>query len=113
MKKKYLLILLIILMPSVLYGYESQYVNVYVRQDVFEARMDRLEAIIGEKLTQFQSQIRTEIQDIRGDIRVLDIRMNSLETVVYWGIAIISIIFIFRKKIEGFENPLNNIKINL
>ena len=67
----------------------------YVRRDVFDARMDRLEAVIGEKLTQFPSQIHTEILEVRSDVRVLEARLNGLETTVYWGFAIIAFILAF------------------
>ena len=91
--------LLIVLFSSVSYGAVSEDMSVYVRQDVFEARMDRLEAMINEKLTKFASEIQSSIQDIRGDIKVLNARvdglekrMSGLETTVYWILGLLSFV---------------------
>ena len=91
--------LLVILFSSVSYGAVSGDMSVYVRQDVFEARMDRLEAMINEKLTKFASEIQSSIQDIRGDIKVLNARadgiekrMSGLETTVYWILGLLSFV---------------------
>ena len=98
--------------------------NDYVRADVFNARMDRMEAILEKSVMEmkadierFRSEIRAEIGGLRsemkaeigglrgetreeigglrGEIRVLDARLNSLETTVYWGFAIIAFILAF------------------
>ena len=79
--------------------------DIYVRKDVFDARMDRLEMLL-EKTTveikayvdnavgeitaenaQFRNEIRAEIGEVRNEIRVLTARVDSLEHVVYWGIG--------------------------
>ena len=86
--------------------------DIYVRKDVFDARMDRLEMLL-EKTTveikayvdkavgeikaenaQFKSEIRAEIGglraeigEVRNDIRVLTARVDSLENVFYWGLG--------------------------
>ena len=107
----------------------------YVRADVFNARMDRLEAIMEkhvlemradnerlrsetradieklrsetkagiEKLSNetkagiedLRSETMTENTSLNGEIRVISARLDSLETTVYWGFAIIAFILAF------------------
>ena len=119
--KKFLAILIILFMSSVSYGTEAQ--DVYVRKDVFEARMDRMEALIDKAVTEmkaendkfrnemkgefaaFKDEIGTKIQNVldeinnlKTEIRVLEIRVSELdkrisiiETIVYWIFAIVSV----------------------
>ena len=121
MKKIFAMLILILLMSSVTYGAETE--DIYVRKDVFEARMDRMEALIEKAVMEmkaenekFRNEIRgeisvfkdeigtklqnvlDEINNLKTEIRVLEIRVSELdhrisiiETIVYWIFAIVSV----------------------
>ena len=79
--------------------------DIYVRKDVFDARMDRMELLLEKTVIEIKSyvdkstgetkayvekavgEIKAEIGEVRNDIRVLTARVDSLEHVVYWGIG--------------------------
>ena len=95
--------------------------NVFIRKDVFDARMDRMEMLLEKNLTEvraenekFRSEMRAENEkfrseiiggnekfhtEIRAEIKVLDERINSvgakvdsMQTTIYWGFAFLTII---------------------
>ena len=121
MKKFFAALIFVLLMSSVIYGAETE--DIYVRKDVFEARMDRMEALIEKAVMEmkaenekFRNEIRgeisvfkdeigtklqnvlDEINNLKTEIRVLEIRVSELdhrisiiETIVYWIFAIVSV----------------------
>ena len=92
----------------------------YIRKDVFDARMDRMEMLLEKTLTEIKADneklrsemnaavgsLRSEMREndtqIRGEIRVLDsrieglnMRFDVLQTSVYWGFTLIGLILAF------------------
>ena len=80
--------------------------NEYLRKDVFEAKMDALMAEIRlgneqlrreidkrfNEVNERFSQVDMKIESVKSDVKALNVRVGSLETVVYWGLALIGII---------------------
>ena len=69
--------------------------DIYVRQDVFDAKM---EAFLNRMLVELEN-VRGDIKDVKGDIKALSSRIDSVEnkvdvlqTVVYWGLGILSLL---------------------
>ena len=72
----------------------------FVSKEVFDARMDRMEAIMEKTLMEmkadneklrsefstFRAEVRADINEIRGDVHALTAHIQSLE---YWGAIII------------------------
>ena len=85
--KKVLFILLFILHSSLVYGATSD--DVYLRKDVFEAKMDA-----------FMAEVRLGFSEIRGEIKELSARMNGLEKQVD------SLETSFNKRIDDTNNFL-------
>ncbi|MDY6400457.1 MAG: hypothetical protein SPL10_05575 [Synergistales bacterium] len=105
MKKIFLAMLLIFLLSSISFGAVSEDMSVYLRKDVFDAKIEalfnRLHAEIGTLKTELRSEIgslrtelKSEIGDLRGDVRALSARIDGLEKrvddmhdYVYWFIV--------------------------
>lgn len=97
--------LLIFLLSSISFGAVSEDMSVYLRKDVFDAKIEalfnRLHAEIGTLKTELRSEIgslrtelKSEIGDLRGDVRALSARIDGLEKrvddmhdYVYWFIV--------------------------
>ena len=104
--------------------------NIYVREDVFHARMDKLEAVIERNLAitradiadfkaeinskiadvrtelkteiaNVHSELKTEIADLRSDVRVQSSRIDNLVHWNSWIIAIFVAFFMMPSVIEG------------
>jgi len=82
--------LLIFLLSSISFGAVSEDMSVYLRKDVFDAKIEalfnRLHAEIGTLKTELRSEIgslrtelKSEIGDLRGDVRALSARIDGLE----------------------------------
>ena len=109
------LLLMIVLSPES-YGAASEDMNVYVRQDVFDAKMEalfarldakidswgsdmdrkiaRLDAKIDslgsdmdKKIAKLDAKIDSAIGEIKGDIKALDARVSNIENNVSWWIG--------------------------
>ncbi len=78
MKKFFIMMFFILLIQSVSFGAVSEDVNVYVRQDVFDAKMEALFNRLHAELNEFKSEIKTEISEIRGDIKALSERVDGV-----------------------------------
>ena len=89
----------------------------FVKKEVFDARMDRMEALLektliemkadNEKLHSEMNELRSEL---RSEIRMLDTRVDALgsrietvQTTVYWGFAIIAIVLAFLPTIQDWR----------
>lgn len=96
--KKFLLALLIVITVSVsAFGVTSIDItqNVYLRQDVFEAKMDAFMAEIRLLNELLRSELKQEIQATNSRIDVVSTRLDDLYTMVYWGLALMGIILAF------------------
>ena len=78
MKKFFIMMFFILLIQSVSFGAVSEDVNVYVRQDVFDVKMEALFNRLHAELSEFKSEIKTEISEIRGDIKALSERVDGV-----------------------------------
>ena len=100
MKKFFVALTLIFLISSVSFGAASNDTSDYVKKEVFEARMDRMEALLektvmeikveNEKLKveneKFKNEMRSDIQrldskiqSLAADVKVLDNRITELD----------------------------------
>ena len=96
--KKILLALLIAITVSVsAFGSTSNDIpqSVYLRQDVFEAKMDAFMAEIRLLNEQLRSELKQEnqatnsrIDAVNARIDVVNTRLDDLYTMVYWGLAL-------------------------
>lgn len=96
--KKFLLALLIVIAVSVsAFSVTSIDItqNVYLRQDVFEAKMDAFMAEIRLLNELLRSELKQEIQATNSRIDVVSTRLDDLYTMVYWGLALMGIILAF------------------
>lgn len=127
--KKLLLAVLCLSMLSPAYGASE---DVYVRQDVFDAKMEalftRLDAKIGElknelksEISGFRTELKSEISELRGDIKALSSRVDGLEkrvedthTYAYWFIiiflAMLALPFVNRW-LEKYEERKSNVTL--
>ncbi len=127
--KKLLLAVLCLSMLSPAYGASE---DVYVRQDVFDAKMEalftRLDAKIGElknelksEISGFRTELKSEISELRGDIKALSSRIDGLEkrvedthTYAYWFIiiflAMLALPFVNRW-LEKYEERKSNVTL--
>ena len=115
MKKFLSAMMLILILSSVSFGAVSEDMNVYVRQDVFDAKMEALFERLHGEIVGMKSEVKAEIGgikeeigEIKGDIKALservdgnfaalsgkisgmDYKIDALQTVVYWGLGILS-----------------------
>ena len=98
----------------------------YICKDVFDARMDRMEMLMKKTLTEIKAdneKLRSEMREndtqIRSEIRVLDsridslnMRLDTLQTTVYWGFTLMGLILAFAVLVpslldffKGFRKP--------
>ena len=105
--------------------------NDYVRQDVFDANMkridqrfDSMEKMIDERFKAMDERFRSMemrmdknlaefkaiVSDMRGEMNVINARLNGLENTVYWGFAIIAFILAFFAFIPPFTEFFKNLR---
>ena len=85
MKKFLISLLLILLMASISYGAASE--DVYLRKDLFEAKMD---AVIAE-MRALRSDVQGEIRSVNARLDAMNTRLEDLKTSVYWGFSILGL----------------------
>jgi len=76
MKKIFLALLIIIALSSESFGSSG---DVYVRQDVFDAKMEALFARLDAKIDAAIGELKKENGEIRGDIKALSARVDGLD----------------------------------
>ena len=105
--------------------------NDYVRKEVFDARMDRMEMLLEKTVLEIKSyvekttgetkayvekttaetksyveqatgEIKAEIVELRNEIKVLNTRVASLEYVIGWGIGVFAVILALAAIIPAF-----------
>ena len=87
MRKTIMVALLLMLMTNSCYGAVSE--DIYVRKDVFDAKM---EAFMAE-IRLMNEQLRGEIREIGSRIDGVEKRMSSLEIMIYWILGTLSVAF--------------------
>ena len=97
MRKIFLTIVIILttlILSSVSFGAVSEDMNVYVRQDVFDAKMEALfERLHGEMDRQF-AEIKGEIRSLSARIDGLEQRIGDVHNFLYWLIVLFGIILV-------------------
>ena len=97
MRKIFLTIVIILttlILSSVSFGAVSEDMNVYVRQDVFDAKMEALfERLHGEMDRQF-AEIKGEIRSLSARIDGLEHRIGDVHNFLYWLIVLFGIILV-------------------
>lgn len=92
MKKFFAAMILIFVISSVSYGAEIKDGD-YIRKEVFDARMDRMEALLEKTVYEikienekfraenekFRSEIKADIQNLASDVKVLETRVTELD----------------------------------
>ena len=74
---------------SFAYGATSD--DIYVRKDVFDLRMNRIEELITE-IRQDVREIRQEVNEVKVTVGVLIERTDGLKTAIYWGLTVAGMI---------------------
>ena len=109
MKKKiFTALILACLLSSSAYGSASE--DIYIRQDVFDAKMEA-----------FMNEIRGEFQVINAKFAALDKRIDDLQistsnriddlkTIIYWGLSILGLLIAFAIFGPSFGEFLRNLR---
>ena len=83
MRKFLVMMLLLFLLNSVSYGATSEDASVYVRQDVFDAKMEALFIRLHSEIETLGNKINGRIDalsaEVKGDIRELSARIDGIE----------------------------------
>ena len=87
MRKIIITTLLLMLIANSCYGAISE--DIYVRKDVFDAKM---EAFMAE-IRLMNEQLRGEIRELGSRIDGVEKRMSSLEIMIYWILGTLSVAF--------------------
>ena len=81
----------------------------FVKKEVFDARMDRMEALLEKTLTEMKmdnEKLRSEMREnntrlearievVNTRIDAMSARIDSVQTTVYWGFALMGLILAF------------------
>ena len=101
MKKFLSAMMLILVLSSVSFGAVSEDMNVYVRQDVFDAKMEALFERMDKNFVELKSMIKSTENELKGDIKALSARIDGLEqrigdvhNFLYWLIVLFGIILV-------------------
>ena len=86
-RKTIMAALLLMLMTNSCYGAVSE--DIYVRKDVFDAKM---EAFMAE-IRLMNEQLRGEIRELSSRIDGVEKRMSTLEIMIYWILGTLSVAF--------------------
>ena len=141
MKKIIAAIIFVVMFASLSYGAVSEDSNIYVRQDVFDAKMEALFSRLHAEIADMKMELKGEIQELRGDFKALSERMDGniaalseridgnntalsgriegmdykidvLQTVVYWGLGILTMVLslvgiipMLAKALKDFRAP--------
>lgn len=91
MIKKFISALLIIFVfSSISYGASSD--DIYVRKDVFDAKMEALFNRLHGEIQALGNELKGEMKALGARMDALEKRMGSLETIVTWIFALLSVV---------------------
>ena len=111
MRRIILLLTLVLLLCPCSYGAVSEDMNVYVRQDVFDAKMEAFMAEIRLGKEEIRREIQEsyakthqenqemyakthdEIRELGSRVAVIEGRMSSLEVMIYWVLGTLGVVF--------------------
>ena len=107
MKKIILSLILALSLCLCSYGAASEDTNIYVRQDVFDAKMEAFMSEIRLMNEQLLSKVHAEVTELKTDIKALNSRMDildgqmnglerrmsSLEIMIYWVLGTLAVVF--------------------
>ncbi len=85
--------------------------GVYLRQDVFEAKMDAFMAEIRLMNEQLRSELKQDIQATNARIDVTNARLEDLYTMVYWGIGLLGLLITLAAAAPYIVKVLQSINI--
>ena len=105
MKKLIIALAIICTLSATALSATSEDMSVYVRQDVFEARMDKFDTKLNQLHDDIQ-RLNTAILLLDGKVEALNARINDnqaatsariddLKTIIYWGLSILGLILGF------------------
>ncbi|MBR1438257.1 MAG: hypothetical protein IJ587_06935 [Synergistaceae bacterium] len=115
MKKFFIALLITVAVSTSALGATSN--DIYLRQDIFEAKMDAFIAEIKLMNEQTRTELRKEIQanataiqQTNARIDVTNARLEALITMVYWGIALLGILITLAAVAPSIVQVLQSIK---
>ena len=115
MKKLLIMLVILLSISGISFGATSE--DVYVRYDVFSARMDGFMSEIRLMNEQLRSEIKQDVQAINARIDatnarldVTNARLDDLYTMVYWGLALMGIFVGLIAFTPAFVNMFQNIR---
>ncbi|MBQ6115172.1 MAG: hypothetical protein IJL11_07330 [Synergistaceae bacterium] len=85
--------------------------GVYLRQDVFEAKMDAFMAEIRLMNEQLRSELNSRIDATNARIDVTNARLDELKTAVYWGIGLLGLLITLAAAAPYIVKVLQSINI--
>ena len=111
------IVLFLLVLSSSSYGAVSADMSVYVRQDVFDAKMDSLRS----EIQVGNERILSEIRILNTKLEEMDKRMNTIEThsfnrhedlktMIYWGFSILGLFIAFAIFGPSFGEFLRNLR---
>ncbi|MBR2208187.1 MAG: hypothetical protein IJ859_05185 [Synergistaceae bacterium] len=128
MRKIFAMIFLLLILSSASYGATSEDSSVYVRQDVFDAKMEafmaeirignerlqgelqvinaKLEAL-NKRLDDFQVSTSNRFDDLQASTAG---RIDDVKTIVYWGLSILGLLIAFAIFGPSFGEFLRNLR---
>ena len=117
MKNLLLSALLVLVLLSTSYGAVSQDMTVYVRQDVFDAKME----VLKNEIQVGNERVLGEIRIVSTKLEEMDKRMNAIEahsfnrhedlkTMIYWGFSILGLFIAFAIFGPSFGEFLRNLR---
>ena len=132
MRKIFVMIFLLLILSSASYGATSEDSSVYVRQDVFDAKMEafmaeirgefqvinaKLEAL-NKRLDDFHASTSSRFDDLQASTsnRFDDLqastawRIDDVKTIVYWGLSILGLLIAFAIFGPSFGEFLRNLR---
>ena len=115
MKKFVISLLLILLLSSMSYGAASE--DVYLRRDVFDAkmdalisRMDALEKSINVCFDALSSRVDSLEKVMNNSFSAMDKRISDLQTTVYWGFSLLGLLVAVIAFAPSFGEFVKNIR---
>ena len=115
MKKLVISLLILHLMTSLSYGATSE--DIYLRKDVFDAKMealiekiDGLEKSINARFEAIDKRIDSLEKVMNNSFSAMDKRISDLQTTVYWGFSLLGLLVAVIAFAPSFGEFVKNIR---